>query len=147
MRQTKPLTGRRVLLIALACFATVIAANMTMLMAATGTFPGLVVKNAYVEGQGWNARAAAQKALGWHAEFAYRDGALSVALGDGSEDWPLLLTIGRPTRDDEDQRITLAPGQRRADLTLTPGAWRIEVATLDGPAYRASAQLYVPELR
>ena len=58
----KPLTGRKVLLIAVAAFGVVIAANLAMLLAATGTFPGLVVKNSYVASQGFDAKTAAQRA-------------------------------------------------------------------------------------
>ncbi|MEL6476375.1 MAG: FixH family protein [Pseudomonadota bacterium] len=145
MRDAKPLTGRKVLFIALAAFATVIAANMTMMMAATGSFPGLVVKNAYVEGQGWNDRAKAQRALGWTVSFSYREGALQVDLGPGSDAVAFDLTIGRPSSDRDDQRITLSPGQREVPLALEPGAWRIEIVSTSGPAYRASAQLVVPE--
>ena len=58
--EPRPLTGRKVLLIAVAAFAVILAANLAMLLAATGTFPGLVVKNSYVASQDWTARTDAQ---------------------------------------------------------------------------------------
>lgn len=138
----KPLTGRKVLLIAIACFGTVIAANLTMLFAATGTFPGLVVKNSYVEGQGWNDRMAAQKALGWTANVGYADGILKVDLGAES-DAPLRLIVGRPSSAAGDVTLVLAAGERTTPIALAPGLWRVEIDTTDGPAFHATAHLTV----
>ena len=62
------LTGRRVLLIFIAFFGTIMAVNFYMARQAIGTFGGVVVDNSYVASQqynGWLAEARAQKALGW----------------------------------------------------------------------------------
>lgn len=139
-----PLTGRRVLLIAILCFGTVIAANIAMVIAATGSFPGVVVKNAYVEGQGWNDRAARQQALGWRFRPDYQGGALTLGLtGPGSDAAPLEITIGRPSTDMEDRVLALAPGTRSLPLRLAPGAWRVEVRSTGVPTYRSVAQILV----
>ncbi|MEM1164482.1 MAG: FixH family protein, partial [Pseudomonadota bacterium] len=76
-RQTKTgeLKGGHVLMIAITAFGIIIAANMTMLFAATGSFPGLVVENSYIAGQGWNQRTQAQHDLGWTSEVLFQDGA------------------------------------------------------------------------
>ena len=78
--EPRPLTGRKVLLIAVAAFAVILAANLAMLLAATGTFPGLVVKNSYVASQGWDRKTEAQRALGWRAAADYGDGTVRVAM-------------------------------------------------------------------
>ncbi|MEM7508953.1 MAG: FixH family protein [Pseudomonadota bacterium] len=139
-----PLTGRRVLLIAVLCFGTVIAANIAMVIAATGSFPGVVVKNAYVEGQGWNQRARDQQALGWQFRPHYDGATLSLGLtGEGSEAATLAVTIGRPTTDVQDRVRTLAPGTQTLPADLTPGVWRIELRSTGQPAYRSVAQIRV----
>ncbi len=147
------LTGRHVLVIALAAFGTVIAANLTMLFAATGSFPGLVVENSYVASQGWDARAAAQEALGWRAETAWRDGRLVVLLRDADgraiEDAAIEATVGRPTMAAEDRTVRLAraDGGYAASVPLSPGAWRVEIRTVEGPAFTVADRLYVRESR
>ena len=153
MTGRRELTGRRVLIIALAAFGTVIAANLVMLFSATGTFPGLVVKNSYTASQGWNDRDAAQAALGWLVTVDYAPGALNIRLEDpagapvtGAE---LMLVVGRPSTDAKDRRLRLIPAGDgyRADLTLAPGAWRYEITTVSGPAYQVSGNLLAPEPR
>ncbi|MEL6996655.1 MAG: FixH family protein [Pseudomonadota bacterium] len=148
---TKELTGRHVLIIAIVAFGTIIAANMAMLLAATGTFPGLVVKNSYVEGVGWNARSEAQEALGWAPEIVYSDGAVTIDLkATGTiKATQLELIVGRPSIDGEDIVLTAkARGDVfRVPVELAPGKWRIELRTLSGPQYRSTAALFVPEPR
>ena len=58
-----PLTGGHVLAIVALFFGTVIAVNGVMAWLATGSFPGMVVKNSYVASQQYNARIAAERAL------------------------------------------------------------------------------------
>lgn len=144
----KELKGFHVLLIALGFFGIIIAANLTMLFAATGSFPGLVVKNSYVASQKWNDRTAAQTALGWQVGVVYADGVVTVALtADGAPvtDADLVVTIGRPSRDDEDQVLkarAVANGYA-VDADLAPGRWRVEVATATGPTFTKTAQIVV----
>ena len=143
---TKELTGRHVLIIAVSAFAIVIAANMAMLFAATGSFPGLVVKSAYVEGQGWNDRVEAQQALGLTSEIAYEPGLVTVGFrnadGQAVELADLTIRIGRPASDIEDQVLTADAGAFAVDLA--PGQWQIEVKA---SGYRSTAALYVPEAK
>jgi len=142
------LTGKRVLLIAVVFFGVVIAANLVLMFSATGTFPGLVVKNSYVAGQGWNERTEAQRALGWTTTFDYADGALAVHVTarDGA---PLQagrfeLVVERPANTGEDRILQVAPGDT-IPLDLAPGRWRLELRSIEGPAYHVSAALTVPE--
>lgn len=154
-RDAKPLTGRKVLLITVSAFGVIIAANLAMLMAATGSFPGLVVKNSYVASQGWDRKTAAQRALGWTAAVDYDGAALTVALTDRN-DAPVTglaveAVVGRPAsmRDD----ITLALAERAdgyaAPLALTPGRWRVAITGRrdDGALFEAEAELRIPEAR
>ena len=149
---TRELTGRHVLAIAVAAFAVIIAANMAMLFSAVGTFPGLVVQNAYVASQGWNARTAAQRDLGWQVGIAYTDGLIEVDVRDtaGERVRGLSLTaeIGRPTTDTSDlvRVLTSGPEGYRAAADLAPGRWRVRI-TSPAPRYEQSGEIFVPEAR
>lgn len=145
---TRELKGIHVLMIAVTCFGIIIAANLTMLFAATGSFPGLVVKNSYVASQKWNDRTAAQSALGWQAGVTYGDGVVRIALTAKDapvENADLVVTIGRPSRDDQDKIYTakVVPGGYEVAADLAPGRWRVEVATATGPAFTKTAQIVV----
>jgi len=146
---TRRLTGRHVLAIAVGAFGLVIAANLAMLFAATGTFPGLVVENSYVASQQWNERVAARQALGWTGTIAHDGTWFEVRLTD-AEGVPvagpaLAVTVGRPTTEAEDIRFELAAadGVYRSRLPLAGGLWRVEVATRSGPEFRLRTTLSV----
>lgn len=147
---TKELTGRHVLFIVLTAFAVIIAANMTMLFAATGSFPGLVVKNSYVAGQGWDARADAQRQLGWTAEVTYKDRALQIALIDHSGSpvvaAPPKITVGRPTTSATDHiSLPVKAGLYEVPITLAPGRWRVDVVTQDPERFETMAEVWIAE--
>ena len=146
---SKELKGYHVLLIAVIGFGVVIAANLILLFAATGSFPGLVVKNSYVASQQWNEKTEAQAALGWQAGVRYADGALIVRLTDktgapvtGAD---LSLTIGRPSQADNDRVLeaNAESGAYRVPIDLAPGRWRVEVTTISGPAFAKTALIEV----
>lgn len=149
--QTRELTGRKVLIIAVAAFGVILAANLTMMFAATGTFPGVVVKNSYVASQGWNRRTEAQRALGWRAEAAIEDGALAVRLSDADgapvEGVSVTAVIGRPASQAEDRSLALTgdAGIYRAPVTLEPGRWRVEIRGVDaeGRSFEAGTELFL----
>ena len=148
---TKRLTGYHVLAIAVGAFAIIIGANLAMLFAATGSFPGLVVENSYVASQDWNRRTDAQQALGWSVEIGYDGGEIAVTLtgreGAPVDDADLRLTIGRPSSQADDRELEPkgSAGVYRAPVELAPGVWRIEVRTASGEEFRTTAQLHVPE--
>ena len=50
-----PLTGRKVLLIAVVAFGVIIGVNVLMAVKAISTFPGLEVQNSYVASQVFDA--------------------------------------------------------------------------------------------
>ena len=142
---TKELTGRHVLLIVILAFGTIIAANLTMLFAATGTFPGLVVGNSYVASQGWDARAEAQRALGWSAEIRREEGGIRIELADrdGNPVTPdaLNVSVGRPTMAGLDQTFvaTADGGAYFVPVELAAGRWLVEV-TVGDPETRFTAK-------
>jgi nitrogen fixation protein FixH len=149
----RPLTGRKVLAITLLFFGVILAANLTMLFAATGTFPGLVVKNSYVASQDWNAKTDAQRALGWRAQAAYSQGALRVVMSgpDGAPVTGLdvVAVVGRPASARDDVRLDLAEGAEgyTAPLVLEPGLWHISIEGSDpqGRVFEAEAEFQVAD--
>ena len=80
----KPLTGRKVLCIALGAFATIIAANITLAVAAIGSFPGIEVKNGYIASQYFEDERAAQEALGWAAMARHDGDGLLIEIHDAA---------------------------------------------------------------
>ncbi|MBY8977738.1 FixH family protein [Rhodobacteraceae bacterium NNCM2] len=149
---SRQLTGRHVLIIAVTAFAIIIAANMAMLFAATGTFPGLVVGNSYVASQKWNAKTDAQKALGWTADVSYDAGQLLVTLVDRQGtpvSAPLMAEIGRPSSDVADREFALVGTDAGYELPieLDPGIWRVHVRTESGTPYEIETRIMVPERR
>lgn len=144
MSDARPLTGRKVLAITLAAFGVIIAANLALVIAATGSFPGLVVKNSYVASQEFDARRDAMTALGWSARPVFENGHLTVAI-TGKDGRPVRglaveARIGRPASDAEDRVIALdaEQGGYGADVALAPGRWEIGITADDGEARPAT---------
>ncbi|MBU1306263.1 MAG: FixH family protein, partial [Alphaproteobacteria bacterium] len=72
----KPFTGRHMLLISIAFFAVVLAANLTMAISSARTWTGLVVANSYVASQQFQTvhnDIARQVAAGWALNLSYDD--------------------------------------------------------------------------
>jgi len=148
----KPITGRKVLVMMVVGFGIVIAVNMAMMFAATGTFPGLVVENSYLASQEWNRKTEAQRALGWSAAVDYADGTLTVQM-TGRDGAPVAglrvtATVGRPASTRDDVTIELAEGRGAyaAPAALGPGRWRIalQAAGESGAPFEAEAEFTVP---
>lgn len=141
-----PLTGRKVLAILVGAFAVIIGANLALLFAATGTFPGLVVNNSYVASQGWDARTAAQRALGWKATVGHEADALKVVVS-GPDGRPVrglsvVAVVGRPAsgRSDVTLMLTESAGAYFAPWAAAPGLWRVAVTASDGSGARFEAE-------
>ena len=149
-----PLNGWHVLGIVGLFFGTIIAVNIVMAVFATGTFPGLVVKNSYVASQNFNELLAAGKAQeerGWTADVSTDDGLLQVRLEDsgGAPITGLRVSAraGRPASIREDRILALrltSNGYVAADA-LPPGRWIVELAVRSGEdlVYRATRPLLV----
>jgi nitrogen fixation protein FixH len=145
------LTGRRVLVIAVAVFLVMLLPNVVLTVFAVRTFSGLVVPNSYVASQEFDRARAAQAALGWTAALSHADGVLTLDLADarGAAVRPatLDLTVGRPTTARDDRRLALVetPTGYAAAAPLAPGSWRVEIAATadDGTGFRQSRDLVV----
>jgi len=151
MSAPRPLTGRKVLMIALGAFAVVILANTLLAVYAVRSFSGLVVPNSYVASQSFDERRTAQAALGWSLDLAYADGAVRLDLADSAgravRPAALAVTVGRPTTTRDDQLLPLEPtvGGYAAAVDLVRGVWRVEIVATaeDGTAYYQSRELRV----
>ena len=136
--QSAPITGRKVLLIVLAFFGVIIAANMTMLYFAVNNFAGLVVKNSYVASQNFEAdreRARAAPISNWTVDAEPGSDALRLKIADASGDLvvgaALSGVIGRRSHDREDfaaEFVEIEPGLYRAEAALKPSAWRLALS-------------------
>jgi nitrogen fixation protein FixH len=138
----RPLTGRRVLAIALASFAVVAAVNAIMITLALTSFSGVETEDAYLKGLHYGqtlARAEAQRRLGWHLAWAVAPApgghVLEVRLAD-AKDRPLRgLTLSarlrRPTNEDQDVSLSLAPAgdgvYRSEPAGFAAGNWNLTV--------------------
>lgn len=155
MSAARPLTGRRVLLIATGAFAVVLVPNLLLAWFAVSTFSGLVVDNSYVASQGFDRDRAAQEALGWSLTVEPDpDGALRLGFTDTTgrivHPETLEVVVGRPTTTRRDIRLDLqrAPGGYVATADLDPGNWVVMVVATaaDGTAYHRREPLVVPGL-
>lgn len=147
----RPVTGRAVLVVAVAAFGVVVAANLVLAVFAIGTFPGLETRNSYVASQRFEADRAAQKALGWTVDASVANGALRLAIADHDGDpvnpAKISATIGRATHVAED----VAPAfvfdgvALVAPVDLAPGNWNLRfVATAaNGVEFRRRMQILV----
>jgi len=154
LAQSFQLTGRKVLLIALAAFGVVLAINGAFVWLALDGFSGLSRPNAYREGLHYNdelAAAAEQQTRGWQSRYTLEADrlVLAVVLADGTPVTGLTLTaaVGRPVTADYDQTLALTetqPGRYLAAVTLAPGQWSVVATGADpqGRAYRSEARLW-----
>lgn len=147
----KELTGKKVLMILICAFGTIIAVNVFMAYKAIGTFPGLEVKNSYVASQSFDAERGAQEALGWTVEPTYSEGVLSFVIRD-AQGLPapiakLEALIGRTThvRDDQTPEFAYSGGIYSTEIALEPGAWLIHLTAeaRDGTPFRQRLDFFV----
>lgn len=151
---TPVLTGRKVLLIFVAFFGTIAAADTFLVMSAVRSWSGAEATSAYKAGQLYNAeiaRARAQAERGWtldaRAERAADGGALIRVEVRDEAGRPLAgrrldVSLQRPTDKRGDRSLVLAetgPGSYAGAVPdLAPGQWDVVVDVLDGKerAYR-----------
>lgn len=146
-----PLTGRKVLFIALAAFGVILAANLTLAVSAVRTFPGLEVKNSYVASQNFDEDRAAQLALGWNVAAQWSDGILTLAFTDPDgapvEVAELTALVGwaTSTRDDFTPEFTYDGTVYATPADLIEGNWNVRVRALaeDGTEFRQRIPLLV----
>jgi nitrogen fixation protein FixH len=131
-----------------AFFGAIIAVNLTMAVFAMNSWTGLVVKNAYVASQEFNAHARAgreQAALGWQGELAYDKGTLRYRLvsanGAVVAATEMEAALGRPAYEAEDTTIRLSPtgnGSFGGEIALADGEWIVRLSADAGLARRWS---------
>ena len=143
-----PLTGRHVLIMLLAFFGIVFAANGAFVYFARASWTGVETEDAYRKGLSYNRAvtdAEAQHALGWKiAAFEVSMDAgrqvMTVRLVDAGgaplRGLDVAASLRRPTTDRLDRQVTLSEGEDglyRAALDLPePGQWDVEVVATRG---------------
>lgn len=145
------LTGRHVFAITAGAFAVIIGVNLLLAFKAVSTFPGLEVDNSYVASQGFNARKAAQEALGWTMAPAYEAGRMSLAFTDRDgrpgRVTELEVLVGRTTEVTDDVRPVFvdAGDSYAADVALGRGKWMVKVTatSADGTLFEQRSELFV----
>ena len=152
-RKGKPLTGGKVLAIAVGAFGVILTANLLLAFNAVRSFPGLEVDNSYVASQTFNDDLARQLSLGWEVSAAVQNGMLVLSFTDGEgrpvEVAHLDATLGRAThvRDDQAPDFAYHRGTFTAPVDLAPGNWniRLEATAPDGTPFRQRVVLRVRE--
>ena len=145
------ITGKHVLAVTVGAFAVIIGVNLTLAYKAVSTFPGLEVQNSYVASQGFNARKAAQEALGWTMTPAYQDGRMTLAF-QGADGQPvqvqdLQVLVGRTTEASEDRfpAFSFQGDRYAAEIPLNQGKWMVKVTatSADGTLFEQRSELFV----
>ncbi|EPX77003.1 FixH family protein [Litoreibacter arenae] len=123
-------------------FSIIIGVNLTLATQAIRTFPGLEVKNSYVASQSFDARRAAQLALGWDVSAGYENGKLRLDIHDSVG--PVIptsidATLGRATNISQDQSpVFVFDGAAHVvSVDLEPGNWnlRLKAVAEDGTMF------------
>lgn len=129
-------TGRHMAFIMIAFFTVVVGVNVTMATLARTSWTGLIVPNAYVASQRFNAetdRRQAMLATGHRLNLSYVGGKLSIALKHQSGDDLAInhgtVTLGRGVSSQHDVTHDLICAKSACEVTipLPPGIWRGEV--------------------
>jgi nitrogen fixation protein FixH len=145
------ITGRHVFAFTSAAFAVIIGVNALLAWKAISTFPGLEVQNSYVASQGFEARKAAQEALGWLMKPTYEDGQIRLTFTDRNgvsvQVKDLEVLVGRTTAaaDDVWPEFALSGGAYAADVELARGKWMVKVTAkaADGTLFEQRSELFV----
>ena len=145
------LTGKHVLAITVGAFAVIIGVNALLAYKAISTFPGLEVQNTYVASQSFDARKAAQEALGWTMTPDYADGRMQLTFLD-RDGRPvnmqnLQVLVGRTTEAKDDVWPAFMPlgDAYAADVVLGKGKWMIKVtaSSADGTLFEQRSEHFV----
>lgn len=143
------LTGRHVLLMVVAFFGVIIAADAFFTVLALRSFPGQVSVTPYEDGLMYNRKLAqleAQARLGWRAAAAAEPEAVTLEFRDrtGGPVQGLKITgrLERPAT--EAGRITLAfveasPGRYVARPGRLDGVWDLSAVAIDPAGHRFEA--------
>ena len=151
-KPVKPLTGRKVFLILASAFGIIFAVNITLLVKAVTTFPGLEVKNSYVASQTFDDRANAQRALEWEPEVKYANGQMNLSIfSNGEFIFPEVVSVrvGRPThgRDDVFPDLLRDTIGYWFNIDLDVGKWYVYLSAEDayGEPFEQRLELVIPD--
>ena len=144
-------TGTHAALIFVGAFGIIISVNVALAVSAVRTFPGLEVKNSYVASQSFDARRAAQQALGWSVRAEAREGRVILSITDAQgrpvEAADLNATLGRAThvKDDVSPDFVFDGRAYVAPADLDRGNWNIRMVAraADGTEFRQRVILHV----
>jgi len=147
----REITGRHVLIGFVAAFGVIVGVNILLAVSAVRSFPGLEVRNGYVASQSFDARRAAQQALGWTLSAGVSGGTLYLAFTDaaGQPVRPARIeaSVGRPTEDVDDMLPALVWAGTRfeAPVTLGEGKWilRLRAYAEDGTLFQQRRPLTI----
>ncbi len=147
---TRELTGRHVLAITVGAFAVIIGVNLLLAWKAVSTFPGLEVESSYAAGIGFDARRAAQVALGWEVTASFDGQALRVDFRDPAgvvQPRNVEVEVGRVTEAAQDRSAAVVWDGTGfvVPMPLAQGLWRVDVAATaaDGTAFQRRLELRV----
>lgn len=139
----KQITGWHVFGIFALAFGVIISVNMTLAFQAVRTFPGLEVKNSYIASQAFDAKRAAQEALGWEVSATLENDQLRLdILRNGAPIRPDIqrAVFGRATHVGQDQEpVFIFDGERFiADVEGGKGNWnlRLRAKASDGTLFQ-----------
>lgn len=144
-------TGRHAAMVFVGAFGIIITVNIVLAYNAVKTFPGLEVKNSYVASQQFDARRAAQEALGWTVSADASGGliVLKITDADGApvEAAELQAIVGRATQIKDDFQPDFAfDGQAYvAKAELSGGKWdvRMNAKAADGTEFTQRIVVHV----
>ncbi len=139
----RELTGRHVFAMFGFGFGTIIAVNVTLAFDAVESYPGLEVQNTYVASQAFDAKRAAQEALGWGVSARVEGGQLVLRFEqDGRTIAPQIVSaaFGRATSVAADQHLTFhySAGAFLALVNAEPRNWNLRLVAMaeDGTTFQ-----------
>ena len=158
-RSARSLTGRMVLVIALAFFGTVAAVNGVMIHYALSTFRGEVGAHPYEAGLAYNREIAASRAQNernWvveaHVQNAPGGRTLEVSMHDSAgepiSDLQVSAIFAAPVDARLDRRVELTSigeGRYAGAAAVSPGAWDLEIQSrrADEVLFRSKNRIWV----
>lgn len=147
------LTGWHVLGIFGCAFAVIIGVNVALAVNAVRSFPGLETANSYVASQSFDARRAAQEALGWQVRAMIHTDRITLSIIDAQgrpvQAGMLDARIGRPTSVAQDIYPEWAFNGKSYEAyhVLEPGNWDVWVkaTALDGTRFEQRLQARITD--
>lgn len=152
-RNERELTGRHVLMMAVAFFGVIITVNITMAVLANTSWTGLIAKNGYVASIDFAKHERERRiaeALGWSVDIQSHGGVVQVALSDtdGLGVEAAAAATAKRVLDDDAAPMVLQPngaGRWSATTALGPGDWVVMVEFIDeDKAHTARQAIHIP---